>query len=398
MRASVNARIPPIDIGGGKTISASAWLDRNSPVEQMTWHPGLPELIRDRLVAEGGWIERKGVTTFNLYRPPPIIHGDPDKAGPYLKHVKTIYPDDASHILNWEAHKVQFPERKINHALVLGGDQGIGKDTMLEPVKRAIGHWNFREASPVQVLGRFNDFIKSVILRVSEAHDLGENDRFSLYEHLKTLIASPPDVLRCDEKHLREHAVFNHCGVVIATNHKTDGIFLPPDDRRHYVAWSDRKITDFSKKYWTGIWDWYESGGFGHVAAYLAARDLSNFDPKAPPPKTPAFWAIVDANRAPEDAELADVLDKMDNPDATTLDSIKISATGEEIQSWLKDRKNRRAIPHRLEKCGYVAVRNDNRDDGLWIVRGVRQVVYAKKTLTLCDRLKAAGNLTEQRP
>ena len=43
------------------------------------------------------------------------------------------------------------------------------------------------------------------------------------------------------------------------------------------------------------------------------------FDPKAPPPKTPAFWDIVDANRAPEDAELADVLDKLGNPDATTL-------------------------------------------------------------------------------
>ena len=47
--------------------------------------------------------------------------------------------------------------------------------------------------------------------------------------------------------------------------------------------------------------------------------DLSGFDAKAPPPKTPAFWAIVDANRAPEDAELADVLDQIGKPDAVTL-------------------------------------------------------------------------------
>ena len=51
-----------------------------------------------------------------------------------------------------------------------------------------------------------------------------------------------------------------------------------------------------------------------HVAAYLASLDISGFDPKAPSPKTPAFWDIVDANRAPEDAELADVLDRMGNP------------------------------------------------------------------------------------
>ena len=34
-----------------------------------------------------------------------------------------------------------------NHARVLGGDQGIGKDSMLEPVKQAIGLWNFIETS-----------------------------------------------------------------------------------------------------------------------------------------------------------------------------------------------------------------------------------------------------------
>ena len=58
------------------------------------------------------------------------------------------------------------------------------------------------------------------------------------------------------------------------------------------------------------------------MAAYLAELDISTFDPKAPPPKTPAFWDIVDANRAPEDAELADILDKLGMPDATTLTRI----------------------------------------------------------------------------
>jgi hypothetical protein len=74
---------------------------------------------------------------------------------------------------------VQRPEQKINHALVLGGEQGIGKDTILEPAKYAIGAWNFQEASPQQILGRFNGFVKSVILRISEARDLGEFDRFA---------------------------------------------------------------------------------------------------------------------------------------------------------------------------------------------------------------------------
>ena len=127
-------------------------------------------------------------------------------------------------------------------------------------------------------------------------------------------------MLRVDEKNLREHNVFNVCGVVMTTNHKTDGIYLPADDRRHYVAWSEATKDDFDRSLLeraSGAGT--KSGGFGHVAAYLAELDLSGFNPKAPPPKTPAFWAIVDANRAPEDAELADVLDELGNPDAVTL-------------------------------------------------------------------------------
>ena len=33
-----------------------------------------------------------------------------------------------------------------------------------------------------------------------------------------------------------------------------------------------------------------------------ATLSIDGFDPKAPPPKTPAFWDIVSANQAPEDA------------------------------------------------------------------------------------------------
>jgi hypothetical protein len=116
----------------------------------------------------------------------------------------------------------------------------------------------------------------------------------------KTYTAAPPDVLRVDEKHVREYAVFNVCGVIITTNHKTDGIYLPADDRRHFVAWSPCSREDFNAGYWCRLHGWYADGGTGHVAAYLAELPLDDFDAKAPPSKTPAFWDIVAANQAPE--------------------------------------------------------------------------------------------------
>ena len=132
---------------------------------------------------------------------------------------------------------------------MLGGAQGIGKDTLLEPIKHAVGPWNFHDIIPSQLLGRFNSFAKAVVLRINEAHDQGDAERvnrFNLYEHIKLYSATPPDVLRVDEKHLREYYVFNVLGLIITTNHKTDGIYLPADDRRHYVAWSNLTKEDFT--------------------------------------------------------------------------------------------------------------------------------------------------------
>ena len=152
---------------------------------------------------------------------------------------------------------------------------------------------------------------------------------------------------------------------LITTNHKTDGIYLPSDDRRHYVAWSDFIKEDFSREFWDRIWSWYAGGGMSHVAAYLATHDISGFNPKAPPPKRPAFWEIVSTNQAPEDSELADVIDVIGKPAALTVKQLIAAAKGATAE-WLSERKNRRALPHRLERCGYVSVRNPEAKDGIW--------------------------------
>lgn len=393
--ASINSRIPPIDVGAEKPMKASNWLDQFRSVEQMTWAPGSPMVIEDRLVSGGGWIERPGSRTFNLYQPAPILSGDPAEAGPWLAHVERVYPHEAGHIIRWLAQRTQRPGEKVNHALVLGGDEGIGKDTILEPVKYAIGAWNFIEVSPPQLLGRFNGFVKSVILRMSEARDLGDVDRYALHEHLKTLIAAPPDVLRCDEKNLREYSVMNVTGVVVTSNH-VDGLYIPADSRRYFVAWSELTKESYPPAYWQDLYHWYAAeGGIGHVAAYLKSLDLSGFDPKAPPPKTPAFWRVVDAGRAPEDSDLADALEALKSPPAVTVSMLAIYSS-DPFRAWLTDRKNSRQIPHRMQDAGYIAVRNDSAKDGQWVVSGKRQTVYAKRELSIRDRIASAGALARE--
>jgi hypothetical protein len=401
----VNARVPYKE-----GFAANEWLDKHCAVDAAVWAPGLDELIEGRVLNSGGWIKKKNARCFNLYQAPKIEPGDAKKTGPWREHLKRVYPHDAKHIEKWLAHRVQRPSEKLNHALFLGGNQGIGKDTILEPAKHGVGHENFKEISPTAVMGRFKPHLRSVVLRVSEARDLGETDRFKLYDHMKTLIAAPPDSLMCDEKNLREHYVLNVMGVIITSNYKTGGIYLHPDDRRHYVAWSEATKEEFSAEYWRTLWQWYNDGGIWHVVAYLMRLDLTGFDAKAPPPKTPAFYEIVDSNRAPEDAELSDVLDDLGNPSAVTIEQLVKAAQAArraEICDFLNDRKNRRQIPHRMEAVGYAQIRNSAAKDGLWVIthrraEGVarageitraRAAIYAKKELPVKRQIAAAKRI-----
>jgi hypothetical protein len=175
-------------------------------------------------------------------------------------------------------------------------------------------------------------------------------------------------------------------------------VYLPPNDRRHFVQWCDLTEKDFTEQYWKDLWGFYEQGGYGHVAAYLNQVELSKWNAKAPPLKTEAFWAIVNAQRPPEDSRMTDILEKLDNPAAVLLRQIIYTAGADgfgEFGEWLQEHKNRRIIPKIMDRCNYDAVRNPNANDGRWKVEGRWETAYAKKGMTLNAQLAAVHALIE---
>ena len=337
--AGVNAAFP------SEVIPASEQIERGEPVHCMSWMPGDREIVRNTVVMKGGKVAAEGYHTYNLYLPPTLVPVAGD-ASLWLDHVKRIYPDDWQPIVDCLAFKVQHPGEKINHALVLGGGPGIGKDTLLEPARRAVGDWNFAEASPNRILdSQYNGYRQSVIVRISEAKDLGEYKRYDLSETLKTLIAAPPDTLEVNDKYDRMIYLPNVTLVILTTNHRHGALHLTRDDRRYGVYWSEAKKEDFDADYWDRIWGWYENeNGCAIVADFLLKRDLSRFNPKAAPKLTPAFWAMVDAEVPRETTELADLIDQLgvvkdgevERPKAVTV-SMAINGATTDFVSWLGD-------------------------------------------------------------
>jgi hypothetical protein len=355
---SVDERIPTSE-GSPK---ASRWIAQNRSVDQITWAPGGPEVINDWYVIKGGWKHKPGARCFNRYRPP-VIFDNIDNIDnieklqqmpmaeleqlviPWRALGRFLWPDEVEEITDYLAFKVQYPGMKINHLLLLAGAQRIGKDLWLVPVRHAVGPWNWGETSPKAIMGTFTSHLECVMLRISESRDRENIDGHDFYERLKPIAATPPETHPVNEKHWPVYQVPNVNGTIVTSNHETGSIIPERGDERIFATWSKRTRADFLKcfgctaeQFFVNYGYWYEHGslpgwrnaphtGIEYVAAYLARRDVSKFDPYKPPRKTPAYWNLFSSNVPPEAAALADLLDDMGKPIAVTLDQVKHMAS-----------------------------------------------------------------------
>jgi hypothetical protein len=377
--ATVDARSSAVMIGRDKETkeaiyeAASKWIRTHRPLEQVTWNPGKPLVMEDTRVTPGGFMRSKGVNILNTYEPPIRVLGDPSDVQPYLDHVAKLVPDpkNVEHLLNCFAHRVQRPWEKINHHIVIGGEtEGGGKDTVLKPLRYAIGSWNFGECKPAQLFEKFNaPYLKNVVLRVSEAADMGGGDgkmysRVEFREHLKILGATPPEMLDVQDKHIRAHKIANVVFLIITTNN-WNALMIQVGDRRYFVIFTRVRLEDFGatkeeqEAYFNRLHKWLdEQGGNQNVAAFLATRDLSKFSPTAPPPKTADFYEMANAHKTDQDAELDQIIEELGTPEGgvpAVLTAEAIAARADpKLAEWIRDTSNATSLSNRMTSNGYV--------------------------------------------
>lgn len=249
---------------------------------------------------DGVLVSRGGDVHANLWRdarPAGVPGAD---VSVWLRHVERMIPDpmEREHVLNWMAHKVQFPAVKINHGILHGGTPGSGKDTLWDPFLYAVGGAGRENVALVrneEINSSWGYSLMCEVLVVNELRQADAVDRRGLENRLKPLLAAPPEMLSVNRKGLHPFDLPNRLAVVAFSNERM-AISLPTDDRRWFVLWSH--VGRLAEAEAAAVWAWYDRGGRDAVVGYLAARDVSAWSPAAPPPMTDAKLALIGAGRS----------------------------------------------------------------------------------------------------
>lgn len=285
-RGSFNALFRHIDCKSinnlKRRVEASISFDEN---RQKNGAPALTGITfaagEDVLVSRGGRVY--GNRWRNLR--PPVQAGD---VTPWLEHCVRLVPDDAEreHIFNVMAFKLQRPQAKINHAILHGGHQGSGKDSMWAPFFwgiRGDSKENVKLMSAQQLNSQFQYQLETEVLVLNELREPDARERRALANALKPIIAAPPELISINRKGLKPYEMLNRIFVMAFSNDQVS-ITLDSDDRRWFCVWSTApKMNEVQS---ARLWAWYNAGGLSACAAWLYARDVSAFNPSAAPPVT----------------------------------------------------------------------------------------------------------------
>ena len=356
-RVTFNALFRHIDCksvhNAKRRVEASVSFDENRQAKGakalagITYAAGATILVaRDGLVYGNRWRDA---------RPQP-------KAGDvsmWLEHVERMVPEEfeRKHLLDALAHKVQFPNHKINHAILMGGNHGSGKDTLFAPFFWAIGGNAKANCSLVKnedLNSQWGYALECEVMEIAELRQAEAKDRRALENTLKPIIAAPPELLMVNRKGLHPYYALNRVFVIAFSNERV-AISLPSEDRRWFVIWC--AAPKLSEAHAVSLWNWYQHrSGFEAVAHYLHTRDVSDWNPNAPPPMTEAKAIMVEHGMSTAESFLVDQMTRRVGEFSKGVIGAPFHAVCDRLQGYAPTGVKivQAALLHALKEAGWV--------------------------------------------
>ena len=288
----------------GKDGSVIQPADKSAPVAELwaaspnrrtvisrTYKAGAPEVLNDP----------RGRLALNLWKPfdRSIVVDDLRAAGIqlFLDQVEFLFGADAPRFLDWLAHIEQEPGILPHTAWLHVATQcGLGRNWLASVLTRV---WAGAVAANFDLVSTlnsgFNERLSRKLLAVVDEIREGGRDTWTHSETMKRLINE--EFRTINTKFGRLHEEFNSCRWLILSNHRS-ALPIEDGDRRIEVVITDAKPRSLAV--YTELYNALNDKRFiAAVAAFLAQRDISAFNPGREAARTAAKAAVIETSMPP---------------------------------------------------------------------------------------------------
>lgn len=279
--------------------------------------------------------EVDGVRYANSYRdlrPEPISRADSNAVRMLLMHLENLFPGDGDSqdmVLDFIAHLVRFPERRLQYALLIRGAETDGKTFFAEVMRCLIGTPNWMTIGNDQIKEQYSAWLEGHLLVCVEEIKQHGQDAQDTINRLKPYITNTMVGVRAMRQDMRR---VRNCVSFFLTTNYGDALPLDDGDSRYCVLstrFTDKhQVTEWAEAwasrhdgqpFYKALYDSLKGSGPGELRAWLDARPFSkHYNPDLRAPDTLAKGFMVEAARSDADTLLAELIDDDSAPSITS--------------------------------------------------------------------------------
>ena len=319
------SKAEPISKGALNTayMRANTWVQSGKQPKRLRPHDYLMDVIGAEFVDHTMYAPQhpeiftlNGMRYVNTYRPNlapranPYWDADP-AVGVIERHFMDWFDDEkyGRLVIQWMAHNVQYPGKKILWAPIICGVNGDGKSSINSILKAAMGDVNVRDVGTNEVHSSFNAWAHGACVATLEEVRIIAQNRHEVMNALKPLITNQK--ISVVAKGQDGKQVLNTCNYIAFTNYP-DALKLEGDDRRwvplytRFNSYAEmRQVRD--DDYWEAFHGAYRDCSES-IRGWLLSVDLDGFEPNYPPDTGWHKARMVSEGRTETEKMLADVM------------------------------------------------------------------------------------------
>lgn len=349
------------------------------------FYPGKPALFED-----------EGQLFVNSFRPGVVSSGG-YKGNEGVKLLKRLLTDlfpEKKHramVMDFIAHCVLFPEKKLKYALLIKGSENEGKTMISDLVTGLVGAHNCSLIGTDQLKEKFNGWAHERLFCVMEEIRMPGKDAHEVLNKLKPVITN--GVIPIRRMNRDTERVMNFCNLYLTTNFE-DCLPLEEDNSRYLVlftrfrtnaevkAWHRDLLATEGRIYTRDLWDHIHSRPAQFVEAFANYKFSENYDPQGRAPDTIFKQIMAEDGKSDERQLLESMLDSREDPTITPelliWNSFRTVLDRKDMAPALRNR----AVPNFLKPFGFVKAKQT----AFWVNGQPRCINVWTQDLTLLTK------------